>query len=518
MKILLIISGSMLFLYVIKEPLKKTAKFVCDNFIGEIFLKLGEWIEPLISTFTKIRNEFSTRLSSARALGSIFIFLITVALCILNYHLIFYGMELLLPAEKGLGAFGFSPAGLASLVIMLAEVALGFLMLEVLGLTDLFEWHKWKKSTRLVVGLLLLFLFLLLVGVEIGTALKRIYEIEEIVGAPKTSFEKFMSGLPYWVTAFFTFVIPCLNALSAYSLRDILLLIGVLLIFTPLLIILCFLNIIHKRLYYFITHIDDFLESILELLTYPVELVVRWIVYLLIKLKIIKPFVIILSFSIFMSLGCSQNEVDDFQNHKVVVVLMDVSGSFNKYRSRAVEHCIKYMESPYVLGGGDVFLLFTITHESLTREKPPFVNLYLPLSPTKMEVRAFRAEKRKRIEEAKGRIMEIKKLRSSDSTDIVGGIIRASTIFNSKQFENYQKFLLIYSDMQHNVARKPFDINLKDVCVMILFADITEKTKGVIEGWKKKLFEFGAKEVTVYTPDDCEVQTDFGLKCGEVKR
>ncbi|MEM2074233.1 MAG: hypothetical protein QXO33_06765, partial [Nitrososphaeria archaeon] len=111
--------------------------------------------------------------------------------------------------------------------------------------------------------------------------------------------------------------------------------------------------------------------------------------------------------------------------------------------------------------------------------------------------------------------ISIKKLPSSRYTDIAGAISRVSMIFNSDQYRNFQKFLLIYSDMRNNIKRKLLDVNLRDVCVKILFADITEKTKGDIEYWKDILLKQGAKEVKVYTPDECEIQVDFGLECKE---
>lgn len=521
MKIFLIISSFLLILYVLKEPIIKVIKFVCDSFIGEIFKKLGGWIEPLILTLKKVRDEFSSRLNLARIMGSLFLFFITVMLCVLNYHLIFYGMELLLPEERELGAFGFSPAGLASFVIMLAEVAIGFLFLEVLRVTDLFDWHKWTKTNRLIVGVFLIILFLLLVAVEVGSALKRIYEIQESSQDSITGLERLMKELPYWVTGAFAFVIPCLNALSAFSLRDILLLIGFL-TFTSLLIPLYILKVIYDKLYYLITHIDDFLEALLTVATFPVELFTGGILYFLIRIKVIR--VIPILFIIISLLSSSAISQNISHSYKLVIVLMDISGSFEQYRSRAVEHCLRYLdkaskrsrENPYVLWNGDSLILFPISSESLDRTKSPLVSLVLPVSKTTIETRTFREEKRQTLEETMEKIEKIKRIPSSRTTDIAGAISRIAEIFKSDQYINHQKFLLIYSDMQDTRGRELLKgVSLKDVCIKILYADINERTMNSIENWKKKFLELEAKEVKVYTPDECEVQVDFGFRCGE---
>ena len=512
MTIFLKISPFLFLLYVIKKPLKEFIKFICDDFIGEVILKIGGWIEPEVSELKKVRTEFTKRLEPKRVVGSAFLFMVTLLLCVLNYHLIYYGMELLLPSEKKLVTFGFTPAGLASMVIMLAEVTLGFLILEILKITDIFDWDKFKNRTRWIVGTIFVLTFLLLVGVEVGTAMKRIYEIQDPSQSSKIGLEKFMMGLPYWVTALLTIVIPFFNAFSAYSLRDIFLSLGAIII-SIFIIILQILNILHKRLHFLITHLDDLLDIIIKILTWPIELIINGLLFIFIKLKLAKPsliiFVIIIPY-IFLTTSCSKNITNETFSNKVLTVLLDNSGSFDKYLDQAIGHCINYIN---ILRGGDTFVLFLIDAWSLEQKELPVV-LSLPESETTIETRKFRENIKFLKKNAVEKLLNIKKRRRSKHTDIAGAISRASLFLNSNQFSKHKKFLLIYSDMQDTQGRKLIGLtSLNGVCVKILFADITEKTRAAIENWKRKILELGASKVEILTPDNCKVQKNFFLDC-----
>ncbi len=504
MKNFLFITAFLFFLYIIKTPFINLLKFICDNFIGKIFERVGEWIKPLSEKIVKARPSIDLY----RLMGSIFLFVITLLLCIMNYYLIFYGMELLLPTEENINKiFGLTPAGLASVVMMLVEVALGFLILEVFGLTDLFKFHTFKKSTRIALGIFLLFFFVLLVLGEIVIAVKRVYEVSEENTLTFTRIEKIFKTLPYVATIFITASIPILNALSAFSLRDVLLSI-LWIALTALYIILFIFNVFYEVILAIITHIDDFLDALIKLLTWPIELLVSGILYLLIKLKILKPVVSILLLALFSHFCFSSQNIET--HNKLIVVLMDNSGSFRDYIERALNHCIKYIDA---MKAGDAFTLFLIDVDTLSRKEPP-ISFSLPKSPTTLPTREFRAKIKETKNAKKTEIIELKKRPRAKFTDIAGGISRASTFFSSQQFANYEKYLLMYSDMQDTRGRGIVgEVNLRNVCVKILYADITEKTKAGIEFWVRKLKNFGAKSIQVLTPDDCEVQANFTLKC-----
>ncbi|MBP6059265.1 MAG: hypothetical protein KA522_00645 [Candidatus Saccharicenans sp.] len=511
LKTYLIVTISLFLLYVIKRPLIDLIKFICDSLIGDIIFKIGEWIEPSISSIKAIKSDLIKRLSSAKIVGSLFLFAVTILLCILNYFLIFYGMELLLPNEKGVGFMGMSPAALASVILMLAEVTLGFLFFESLGMTTLLKLHKTTKRLRNVLLGGFIFLFILLVAVEIGIAMQRIYEFGDSAMATSSKLESLMRGLPYGVTGLMTFVIPLLNAVSAYSLGDILPLAGAL-ICTIFIMLLSLLNIIHKRLHYLITHIDDMLEKTIYVLTWPVELIVNGILYLLAKVgwlkKTIPVFLLVLS-SLFLGISCSKTQTPQEESPELVAILIDNSGSFDSYLEKSLEHSIKYLDS---LKGGDVIAIFPIDAESLSRKEPP-IYFAVPVPNTTFGSREYRRQVKEMKEEVIKKISDIKLKRRSSYTDIAGAISRVSGFLSSERFLNYNRYLLIYSDMQDTKGRDLLKgTQLKGVSVKILYTDLTEKTQKGIDDWKKKLLELGAKEVKIYTPDECETQTDFSLK------
>jgi len=190
--------------------------------------------------------------------------------------------------------------------------------------------------------------------------------------------------------------------------------------------------------------------------------------------------------------------------------LLDNSGSFDKYLDQAIGHCINYINT---LRGGDTFVLFLIDAWSLEQKELPVV-LSLPESETTIETRKFRKNIKFLKKNAVEKLLNIKRRRRSKHTDIAGAISRASLFLNSNQFSKHKKFLLIYSDMQDTQGRKLIGLtSLNGVCVKILFADITEKTRAAIENWKRKILELGASKVEILTPDNCKVQKNFFLDC-----
>jgi len=510
LKTFLIIVILLFLLYVIKRPLIELIKFICDSLIGDIFFKIGEWLEPSISSIKATKLELSRRLSSAKVLGSLFLFAVTLLLCTLNYFLIFYGMELLLPNEKGVGFMGMSPASLASVIIMLAEVALGFMLFEVRGTTTLLELHKINKRQQVVIFVVCFVVLVLLIGTEVAIALDRIYQSEGSNAAIASKFERFMGGLPYGITAVMTLAIPAVNTISAISLGDILPLVGVL-ICTVVIVLLSLLNIIHKRVHYFITHIDDMLEKTIYVLTWPIELIVNGILYLLARVGWIKktiPLILVVISMFYSGVSCSKTQAPPTPP-KLIAILIDNSGSFDNYLEKSLRHSINYLNS---LSGGDAMAIFLIDSESLSRKEPP-VYFSMPVSKTTIESRQYRSQVKQMKEETVEKILNIKAKRRSSYTDIAGAISRVSSFLSSEQFLNYDKYLLIYSDMQDTKGRDLLSgSSLKEVSVRMLYVDLTEKTQKSVDVWKKKLLELGASEVKISTPDECETQTDFSLK------
>ncbi len=312
----LLFSCGMVLLFVLEDYLRRILSYICDQIIGPVIEAFGKWIAPVLATLTGTMARIMSRLSVAHVIGSMFLFSVTVLLCTANYWIIYYAMELLLPVEESaVTGSSLTPAGVLSLVIMIAEILIGFLLLEVIGLTNLFEWKtKMNKRTRLIIGTLLLIIFLVIISAEVGAALNRLYQTEEedlaslqnmdihtrFSSQPiyiwqtsppwsqsRGKFESFARKLPRFITGFFAFVIPVLAALSAFSLEDVLLLVGLLIILL-LVIPLYFLQVIYSIVYQTITKIDDFLGTIISFITWPVNIVVSIMLYILVVLHMIK--------------------------------------------------------------------------------------------------------------------------------------------------------------------------------------------------------------------------------------
>jgi hypothetical protein len=509
LQILLIIFGSMLLLYMLRKPISEFVKFIFDNFFAVILDKLGGWIENFLKYIKNQWDLVANKLSFSRLVTSVFLSLVLVLLCTSNYYLIYYGLEILLPSEEGTGALGFTPAGLFSLVIMLTELLIGFVVLETIGFTDLFNLDKFPKIK--ILRIIMFSVLAILILAEVALAVYRTSQTALIEKAD-TGFEKFMSSLSYWIVGAIAFVVPVLITVLGFVLRDLFLFIAIVLLSITY-VLFFLLNLIFTVLKNIITHIDDILNAILHILTKPVELIVNFILFILVKLKIVKPIVILIISLPFLFSTISFGK-DQKPQPKLIIVLLDNSGSFKNFRDKAIDHCLKFIDAMH---GGDKFALFLIESESLKRNESP-INFTIPppkgTIPTIIERKQMDSTKKANKE----KISKLKKRELSGHTDIWGALMRASQFINSNLYTKYQKFLLIYSDMQDTKQRGPkLSINFENVCVKIFYADINEQTVKAIEFWKNKLSEYKAISVQVFTPDDSETMTDFTIKCEEQK-
>jgi len=153
--------------------------------------------------------------------------------------------------------------------------------------------------------------------------------------------------------------------------------------------------------------------------------------------------------------------------------------------------------------------------KTVKRDKPP-ISFALPKSRTTSETRGFRQTVSEIKEGKKEEILRIRETKSSMYTKISGALIRASSLIKLNQFSKHQEFLLVCSDMHDTKGRGlSIPVDLQDVCVKVLYADVKEKTERGIEFWEIKLMQFKARTVELLTPDDCELMKDYTLSCDE---
>jgi len=540
MKSFVLIIAILFGVYAAKTHLKTALKFLCDNILGMLLEKLFAWIDPLYLRIKGLHDHTSERLKLHRLMGSLFLFCLTVLLAAANYYLIFYAMELIIPSsEQSVKAFGLGPAELISLAIMVVELLIGFMLLEVLGGTHLLELHERGSKRMRWVGILgLTLLLLMLISTEVGLALKRTYEasnapmdaataaeLAKLTGGadsaapgdsmtvkilqPTDAFEERMRSLPYWATAAISIAIPIMTAISAWSLQDMLLLI----LWTvegALMLVLYIIKLVYEVLHRIVTNIDDVLEKILSIVTRPVDLLVSFIVFSLVKLKKASDStptaILLLALVPFMTLWPMTVSAAETHHVKVLVVLMDNTSSFQSYLHRALVNSSQYVNA---LEAGDSLIFMPIDKESLSNNESP-VSITIPRSKTTIVTRQTR-EAAKLIKKAGiDRIMDLEKKPRATATDLNGAIVRAATLLNSGDFSGYRKYLLIYSDMDDNVGRKGLEgTTLSNVSVRFLYTELMERTQKFVEAWKTYVLQLGASKVEVMTPDQCSVASDM---------
>ncbi|MBC7187227.1 MAG: hypothetical protein H5U38_09360 [Calditrichaeota bacterium] len=503
--------GSLLLLYIVRDYLCKLVTFICDHFLGKVVETVTGWLQPAQNSLRSMQANLGGRIELGRLLGSFFLFAVTLAFAAANYVLIFFGMELLLPSEGGLGVQGLSAASLASIVVVLVEVLLGFFLLELSGLTDLTGWHKLPKNVRLAMGGLLALFLVILVFAEAGIALYRIYQVTGTEAEPSHGLARVMARLPYWVTFFLTVVVPIATALSAFSLRDILLVLGWVVataLRAILEVVLLFMGVLHAV----ITRIDDFLSALLSVLTYVVEVVASVVVFLLVKMKLLRVLAVVAI--LVLAQGCTgkcDNPVEPVQRGRFVVALVDNSGSFSSYLPRAISNCKCYIDS---LDYGDAFTLILIGSESLEEKEPPFIGTtWLPRPSTHIVPRDLRARVAAQKARLKARADSIIGLPRSPDTDLAGAIIRAARFMSPSVSGGYAAHLLIFSDMRDTKRRNiPKRTRLEGVWVRVLFVDILDQqVQERVDRWCESLRQMGAREVRVLTPDQCEGLRNYRL-------
>ncbi|MDZ7337599.1 MAG: hypothetical protein ONB30_03580 [candidate division KSB1 bacterium] len=502
------IAAGLLFLYVVREYLVEVIKFLCDNLLGKILQALRDWIEAGRKALADEQKDLGKRIETKRLLGSLFLFVLAVAFAAANYALILFGLELLLPVEQKIGFIGVSAASLASIVVILVEMTLGFLLLETLGVTDLFEWHNWPRRNRVVMFCVLITVLATIIGVEVGIAL---YRVSEVIGSElgQQGFAGFVSKLPYWVTVLLAAGVPVATAISAYSLRDVLLLLGW--TFLSILRLLAeVLGLVFSIVYELITHIDDFFSTLIRVLTYVVEVVAAFVVLILVKAKAI-PAAALLAFFLVIQACRIGGDKAPAPKSKIVVAIIDNSGSFDPYLRRAVAACKRYIDE---LSLGDGFGAFLIERESLGGTRPPFIPLMwlsqrseTHITPRRMVHQAAAAR-----DSLKKSLETILALKRAERTDLNGAMARAATLLSSFDSTRYAKHLLVFSDMKDNVGKEMLGANLAGVEVRLLFVDVVdEPTRRNCNHWVQTLHTLGACNISVFNPDQSESQISFAL-------
>jgi len=509
--VVLLVLAAMLITYIIRDYLVKLVTFFCDQVLGKIIDSFINWLKPVTGFFETSQTTIGTRIDIFRAVGSLFLFLITVGLAVVNYVLIYFGMELLVPGEVHLGALGLSGATLASIMFVLTELVLGFVILELIGITDLLGWHTWPSSRKWFIGALASICLLMVIAAEVGVALYRIYQVGVEDIAKHQGFARFMSQMPYWVTFLVAVGVPVVTALSAFSLRDVLLILGWLLS-TIFLVVCKVFALLLDTLHSIITHIDDVLSAAISVITWPVEVFVSFIVFVMVKLKAVRVLVVFLLFGLncFACNEGSNNAQKPTTRPRFVVVLMDNSGSFTTFLNRALRNCQRYIDS---LGNGDGFTLLLIDAESLKGNTPPLIaTTWLPEAHTHIVPRNIRERTIAVKDSLKAKVDSLGRLPRARYTDLVGAIVRASNLLRQDTVR-YARHLIIFSDMQDTRGREMLrGTTLSGVYVRLLFVDVIDQaTQRNFEMWKKTLQELGAREVLALTPDQSESIKDYTL-------
>ena len=156
----------------------------------------------------------------------------------------------------------------------------------------------------------------------------------------------------------------------------------------------------------------------------------------------------------------------------VVVVVFDMSGSFKSEFQNAKNSLVKLiseLEPPCSMSG------ITICEDSF-KDTASFINFNLPAAGNPIEKRKARYINfiKNNKETAIQKIQEMSFLESR-ATDVYGAFFAASRIL--KHTMGDQKFLIIYSDMLHNIKKELSPVDYRDTRVLCLFFRVENSEK-----------------------------------------
>lgn len=210
--------------------------------------------------------------------------------------------------------------------------------------------------------------------------------------------------------------------------------------------------------------------------------------------KILFILLVILSSLIFQ--GCITPE-----KPKVIVTIVDLSASFNPEKDNTI---IKINTIIDCIEPEDCFYFICIAEKSFSDKNLLYINQQVKTAEIQGNLDHY-----KKKDNLKDTIASIIKGYSAKRTDVLGAFYRAQVIFEEKG-NDYDKYLIIFSDLSDNVNKSAYNIRLDSVNVLALFAG-TDKSdfraaQAQNDKWRDVLSKSNAKAVRIYG-------NDLGVSC-----
>lgn len=202
-------------------------------------------------------------------------------------------------------------------------------------------------------------------------------------------------------------------------------------------------------------------------------------------------FILLVILSSLVLQGCIKPE-----KPKVIVTIVDLSASFNPEKDNTI---VKLNNILDCIEPEDCFYFICIAEKSFSDKNLLYINQHANTSEIQDNLDYY-----KRKDSLKESVSSIIKGHSAKRTDVLGAFYRAQVIFEDKG-NDYDKYLIIFSDLSDNVNKSAYNIRLDSVDVLALFAG-TDKADFKVaytqnDKWQDILSRSNAKSVLIYGHD-----------------
>lgn len=276
------------FLYITKRHLVSLLKYILNSFIinsSSSIIKHFQLAQEYLARNIKVVAPYVRPYQMA---GMAFLLFCSISIWYLNFWLLAVAFKTGLFRPVEIFSIYVLSENSVSLVFIITKIAFGFLLFELVGISDFSSWSKLSKKAKLSILFSIASIFLIQTFIEARLAVGAHTILLGLKDEPINQIARFTGKLPRDIVPILYFFSGLLSIAGALPLKDAIRFIYWL--FFGAIWTLCeitkFLLSFVKNL---ISVVINFIELLLTFITWPLELISSTMLLFLIKLRLINP-------------------------------------------------------------------------------------------------------------------------------------------------------------------------------------------------------------------------------------